>query len=220
MQPSEFKLKASFMTPRIGSFLGLAGACARFAADVHELRNPKPYVELRTGEEHRETRPWSDVLLHVIIFRWIRRFVGDGWLFQQVLCRLNQKVLDWDVPFERLGKDPATEAEVQRQLQEFMNQHKTETVNLRQQEIGHSTHIYQEVIGRSTHIYQEVIGRSTHSYLEVIGHSTHIYQEVIGRSTHIYQEVIGRSTHIYLEVIGHSTHIYQEVIGRSTHIYQ
>ncbi|CAE7227408.1 psd, partial [Symbiodinium sp. KB8] len=35
--------------------------------------------------------------------------MGDGWLFQQVLWRLNQKVLHWDVPFEQLAQDPAHE---------------------------------------------------------------------------------------------------------------
>ena len=81
----------------------------KLARDVQRIRNPKPYVELETGKLHIERRPMSDVLIHVAIFCCVRPVLGDGYIFQQLLARLNSKFMSWDVPFEEQGKDAKTE---------------------------------------------------------------------------------------------------------------
>jgi len=75
--------------------------------DVTLLRNPKPYVDMETKKEYQETRPLDDVIFHVLLFKW--RVLGDGWLFQLVLKRLNSSFQTWDVPFAELGQDAETE---------------------------------------------------------------------------------------------------------------
>ena len=65
-------------TAALGTVMLCAAAAAgiRFLSDMHEVRNPQPYLDLATNERHQEKRPWSDVVKHVTIFRWIRPLLG------------------------------------------------------------------------------------------------------------------------------------------------
>ena len=77
--------------------------------DVTLLLYPSPYTDLTTPPPYRrqrEHRPVSDVLLHLVLFRW--RMLGDGPLFQAWLSRANKHFLTWDLPFASQGLDPAT----------------------------------------------------------------------------------------------------------------
>ena len=87
----------------------LALALTKFILDCIELRLPKPYVVLATNEQRRETRPFSDVALHVLLFKWLRVILCDSRLYQVLLARLNEDFLSWDETFRSQGKDPETE---------------------------------------------------------------------------------------------------------------
>jgi hypothetical protein len=90
-----------------GSLAGMALISTKFYLDVQLLRYPTEYVELTTGRKQREHRPVSDVILHVLLFKW--RVFGDGSLFQLWLGNLNQHFQTWDIPFVQQGQDPETE---------------------------------------------------------------------------------------------------------------
>jgi phosphatidylserine decarboxylase len=81
----------------------------KVAQELHSMKYPRSYVELESQEVKRETRPWSDVLLHFFLFRVVRKTVGDGPLYQRVLSRWNEQFLTWDVPFAEQDLDPETE---------------------------------------------------------------------------------------------------------------
>ena len=97
------------MLSYLAAALASAGV-AKFVLDVLELSRPEEYVDLATAETRREHRPLSDVVAHVVVFRWARRALGDGRLFQRVLARLNAEFLEWDTPFAARGLDAETEA--------------------------------------------------------------------------------------------------------------
>ena len=84
-------------------------ALRKLISDFRRLSRPVRHRVLETGELKQETRPWSDVLLHMFIFLYIRPLTKDGVLFQYLLTYLNRKFLTWDQPFAKQGKDPATE---------------------------------------------------------------------------------------------------------------
>ena len=64
--------------------------------DVQTLRYPKEYVT-SGGAVAREHRPVSDVIFHVLVFKW--RVLGDGYLFDRAMTRINSTFLSWDEPF-------------------------------------------------------------------------------------------------------------------------
>eukprot|EP00747_Dinoflagellata_sp_TGD_P184708 gnl/TRDRNA2_/TRDRNA2_40592_c1_seq1.p1 gnl/TRDRNA2_/TRDRNA2_40592_c1~~gnl/TRDRNA2_/TRDRNA2_40592_c1_seq1.p1 ORF type:complete len:377 (+),score=49.97 gnl/TRDRNA2_/TRDRNA2_40592_c1_seq1:62-1192(+) len=76
---------------------------------VKDVRYTPPYLDLANGELVHECPPWSDVLNHVLLFKWLYPLVGDGWLFQQVLVAVNSKYQSWDETFAQQGQDPKTE---------------------------------------------------------------------------------------------------------------
>ena len=88
--------------------VALGAAAVRLIADARGMKSPTAYVDLKTGELRRETRPWSDVIAHLLVFKVIRP-VAPTSLFQRLLARLNAKFMTWDVPFVDQGKDPAAE---------------------------------------------------------------------------------------------------------------
>ncbi|CAE7937414.1 tilS, partial [Symbiodinium sp. KB8] len=80
----------------------------------------------------------------------------------------------------------AVQAEVQRQLQEFMQHHRGETAELRQQverlkQERQELQSYHKEIGRCTRNYHKEIGRCTLSYHKEIGRCTLSYHKEIGK---------------------------------------
>jgi phosphatidylserine decarboxylase len=69
---------------------------AKLYVDTQTLRYPKQYV-LENGAVQREHRPVSDVIFHVLLFKW--GVIGDGWLFDRVMARINAGFVEWDTPF-------------------------------------------------------------------------------------------------------------------------
>ena len=84
-------------------------ALRKLISDFRRLSRPVKHRVLKTGELKQETRPWSDVLLHMFIFLYIRPLTKDGVLFQYLLTYLNRKFLTWDQAFAEQGKDAAIE---------------------------------------------------------------------------------------------------------------
>merc|ERR1712176_1089358 len=74
-----------------------------------ELKYPRQFVDLTSmsKDKCRETRPLSDVIFHLFLFKY--RVLGDGTLFQKILHNINAEFLSWDRPFQELGQDPETE---------------------------------------------------------------------------------------------------------------
>ena len=81
----------------------------KLVCDFRRLSRPVRHRVLATGELKQERRPWTDVLLHMLIFLYIRPLTKDGVLFQYLLTFLNRQFLTWDQPFADQGKDAATE---------------------------------------------------------------------------------------------------------------
>ena len=86
--------------------LALAIWAVLFLLDVLRLRAPEPYWVVSTGRLQRETRPLSDVVLHVLIFEWVGRLLGtENAIFARLLAAINAPFLSWDDTFASRGED-------------------------------------------------------------------------------------------------------------------
>jgi hypothetical protein len=70
----------------------------KFLLDYRRLSNPTPFMLMKTGSMQQEKRPPSDVIMHQVIFLYLRPIL-PGFLFERLLASINEPFLSWDVPF-------------------------------------------------------------------------------------------------------------------------
>lgn len=84
-----------------------AAQLREMACDVQRIRRPQPYADFRDDAKCSPLRPWRMVFAHAVLFHWNGHH--RSWLKQRVLRLATRYFDDWDVPFRRQGRDPASE---------------------------------------------------------------------------------------------------------------
>lgn len=101
---SEFVEKYLNQLPYVACLV-LVFITIKFISDILEIMYPPLYINLHTKKIGRENRPLLDAFVHAILFRLIRVILGDGYIYQILLIKLNNSYLTWDETFESRGED-------------------------------------------------------------------------------------------------------------------
>jgi hypothetical protein len=105
---------ATFYWPARSVFSVFVGAfvltATRLAIAVRDMMNPTKFIDTTTSslELQQELRPWTDAILHVLLFQW-QIFGTESLAFCNLLESLNRGFDTWDIPFVEQGQNPCTE---------------------------------------------------------------------------------------------------------------